>query len=69
MPATSSGGIVNAKRVNIGEVQNARKSSLEMENEQQTGEYRANDADALVGELFSGGIKLSQRTESNGMNR
>jgi|JI10StandDraft_1071094.scaffolds.fasta_scaffold2955033_2 hypothetical protein len=40
-----------------------------MENEQQIGEYRANDGDALVGELFSGVIGPSQRTESNGLNR
>lgn len=37
-----------------------------MKNEQQTGEYRANDADALVGELFSGGIE-SIATELNQM--
>lgn len=44
-------------------------SRLDMENEQQTGEYRANDADAIVGELFSGRVELSHGAESNGMNR
>lgn len=34
-----------------------------MENEQQTGEYQANDAEALVGELFSGGITVEEAIE------
>lgn len=34
-----------------------------MEHEQQTGEYQANDADALVGELFSGGISVGEAIE------
>lgn len=34
-----------------------------MEHEQQPGEYQANDADSLVGELFSGGISVSEAIE------
>ncbi len=34
-----------------------------MKNEQQTGEYQANDAEALVGELFSGGISVEEAIE------
>ncbi len=34
-----------------------------MENYQQNGEYQANDADALVGELFSGGITVGEAIE------
>ncbi|RHW22649.1 DUF4011 domain-containing protein [Pseudomonas jilinensis] len=34
-----------------------------MEHEQQSGTYQANDADALVGELFSGGITVSEAIE------
>lgn len=69
MPTTSSRGILNAKRVNIDGVQNATKSSLGMENKQQTGDYRSNDADTFVGELLSVGIEPSYQTESNGMKR
>jgi len=58
---------MNAKRVNIAEVQKP-KSRLDMKNEQQTGGYRVNDVDVLVSGLFSGGIVPSQRTESIGMN-
>ena len=39
------------------------KSGLDMKNEQQTGEYQANDAEALVGELFSGGISVEEAIE------
>lgn len=31
--------------------------------EQQTGEYQANDADAIVGEIFSGGITIAEAIE------
>lgn len=34
-----------------------------MEHEQRTGEYQANDADTLVGELFSGGITVVEAIE------
>lgn len=34
-----------------------------MEHEQQTRDYQANDADALVGELFSGGISVGEAIE------
>lgn len=34
-----------------------------MEKEQQTSEYQPNDADALVGELFSGGISVEEAIE------
>ncbi len=34
-----------------------------MEKEQQTGEYKANDADAVVGELFSGSIAVEEAIE------
>lgn len=34
-----------------------------MENEQQTGEYQANDAEALVGEIFSGGLTVGDAIE------
>lgn len=34
-----------------------------MEQERQAGEYQANDADALVGELFSGGITVGEAIE------
>lgn len=34
-----------------------------MGNEQKNGEYQANDADALVGELFSGGITVGEAIE------
>lgn len=31
--------------------------------EQQTGEYQANDADAIIGEIFSGGITVAEAIE------
>ncbi len=34
-----------------------------MKNEQQTGEYLANDAEALMGKLFSGGISVEEAIE------
>ena len=34
-----------------------------MEQEQQTGEYQANDAEALVGEIFSGGLTVGEAIE------
>lgn len=34
-----------------------------MEHEQQTGEYQANDAEALVGEIFSGGLTVGDAIE------
>lgn len=34
-----------------------------MDNEQQTGEYQANDAEALVGEIFSGGLTVGDAIE------
>jgi very-short-patch-repair endonuclease len=34
-----------------------------MENEQHSGEYQANDADALVGEIFSGGLTVGDAIE------
>ena len=39
------------------------KTGLGMENDRQGGEYQANDADALVGELFSGGITVGEAIE------
>lgn len=34
-----------------------------MEEQQQTGEYQANDADAIIGEIFSGGITVAEAIE------
>ena len=42
---------------------NAAKSGLDMKNEQQTGEYQANDAEVLMGKLFSGGISVEEAIE------
>src|SRR5574344_2007415 len=36
---------------------------MEHEQQQQTGEYQAHDVDTLVGELFSGGISVSEAIE------
>lgn len=47
----------------FGKCKNAVKSGLDMKKEQQTDEHQANDAEALMVKLFSGGISVEEAIE------
>lgn len=60
-------GLVKLSRICLmgyhSAIEKIDKTGRIMENEKTNGEYQANDADALVGELFSGGITVGEAIE------